>query len=69
MDKSPKNHYELNYSLKKNESKKIIFIAEDNTIPLIWKNFAEIKKLNTHVFDVSKNKKRELKFSLIKLTD
>ena len=67
LDKSPKNHYELNYSLKKNESKKIIFIAEDNTIPLIWKNFAEIKKLKTHIFDVSKNKKRELKFSLIKL--
>ena len=68
IESHPKNHYELNYSLKKNEAKKIILISEKNTLPVIWQDSMEVEKLATHIFDVSKNKKRELKFSLIKLT-
>ncbi|MAC61658.1 MAG: hypothetical protein CMN37_07195 [SAR116 cluster bacterium] len=59
---SPANHYELKYSISKNESKKFYYLSENNDIPEKIKNSYEINKIAVSDNKITKGKSRTLYF-------
>ncbi len=59
---SPGNHYELKYSISKNESKKFYYLSENKEIPKTMKSNYLIKNITTSRNKISETKSRVLYF-------
>ena len=59
---SPSNHYELKYSISKNESKKFYYLSENKDIPETIKNSYEFNKIAVSDNKITKQKSRILYF-------
>ena len=62
----PNNHYQLNYSINEEESKKFYYLTENNKIPnYMIKNY-EVSKVGMSKTQISKNRSRILYFYYFK---
>ena len=59
---APVNHYQLKYSISKNESKKFYYLSENKDIPEAIKNSYEINKVAVSDNKITKQKSRTLYF-------